>query len=42
MFALPHAQHAFDPDGTLKDPHQRERLQKLLHGYLALAKKLSP
>jgi NAD(P)H-dependent FMN reductase len=37
MFPLSHAREAFDDAGGLKDPHARERLDKMLAGYLRMA-----
>jgi NAD(P)H-dependent FMN reductase len=41
MFALPQAPQAFDEHGKLKDPELRERLRKLVSGYLEMGKKLT-
>jgi chromate reductase len=41
MFALAQAPQAFDEHGKLKDPELRERLRKLVHGYLEMGKKLT-
>ncbi len=41
MFALAQAHQAFDEQGQFKDPQVRERLEKLVGGYLQVAKKLS-
>ena len=41
MFALAQAPQAFDEHGKLKDPELRERLRKLVHGYLDMGRKLT-
>lgn len=41
MFALAQAQQGLDEAGRLKDPEMRERLAKMLKGYLEMARKLS-
>jgi NAD(P)H-dependent FMN reductase len=41
MFALPEAKQAFVEDGSLKDPAVRDRLQKMIEGYLRAARALS-
>jgi NAD(P)H-dependent FMN reductase len=41
MFALPEAGTAFAEDGSLKDPAVRDRLQKMIEGYLRAARALS-
>jgi NAD(P)H-dependent FMN reductase len=41
MFALAQAAQAFEADGTLKDPQLRERLGKIVAGYLEVARRLS-
>lgn len=41
MFALAQAQQAFDEEGKLKDPEIRERLRKMVTGYLETGRKLS-
>lgn len=41
MFALAQAQQALDPEGRIKDPAMQERLQKMVNGYLEMARKLS-
>jgi NAD(P)H-dependent FMN reductase len=40
MLGVPRAHQAFDDSGTLKDPGMRSRLQELLTGYTAFARKL--
>ncbi len=42
MFALPHANEAFDEAGHLKDPNQALRLKKEVRGFLRLAEAVSP
>jgi NAD(P)H-dependent FMN reductase len=37
MFALSDAPHAFDDAGGLKDPQVRERLDRMMRGYLKMA-----
>lgn len=41
MFALAQAQQAFDEEGKLKDAEMRERLRKLVAGYVEVGRKLS-
>ena len=41
MFALAQAPQAFDEHGRLKNPELQERLRKLVHGYLEMARKLT-
>ncbi|MGZ8392007.1 MAG: NADPH-dependent FMN reductase [Gemmatimonadales bacterium] len=41
MFALAQAQQALDEAGRLKDPQMRERLAKMVRGYLVMGRKLS-
>jgi hypothetical protein len=40
-FTLAQAQQAFDDEGRLKDAEIRERLRKLVAGYLEVGRKLS-
>jgi NAD(P)H-dependent FMN reductase len=40
MFPLSNAPHAFDDDGGLKEPPVRDRLAKMLEGYLRMARAL--
>jgi NAD(P)H-dependent FMN reductase len=42
MFALPHANEAFDEAGKLKDVHQAARLKKEVVGFLRLAEAVTP
>lgn len=42
MFALPHADKAFAPDGRLIDVASRERLERELVGFLRVAERLAP
>ena len=41
MFSLAQADKAFDPGGGLADPAARERLEKMVAGYLKLARAVS-
>ncbi len=42
MFALPHADKAFDDDGRLRDPALAERLQRDVTGFVRLAEAVVP
>jgi chromate reductase, NAD(P)H dehydrogenase (quinone) len=42
MFALPHANEAFDAGGRLRDPKQMERLQREIVGFVRLAEAVAP
>ena len=42
MFALSHANQAFDASGRLVDPKQAERLAKEMDGFVRLAESLAP
>jgi NAD(P)H-dependent FMN reductase len=41
MFTMPNGGQAFGPDGSLTDPQVRERLEKMLSGYLRAARALA-
>lgn len=41
MFSLPKGGEAFDEAGNFADPKVRERLEKMVEGYLATARRLS-
>ncbi len=41
MYALPSANQAFDQQGQLKEAERQERLEKMLEGYLGVARKLA-
>ena len=42
MFALPHANEAFDESGRLRDPALAERLQREVIGFVRLAEAVTP
>jgi chromate reductase, NAD(P)H dehydrogenase (quinone) len=42
MFALPHANEAFDATGRLRDPAQAERLVREIVGFVRLAEAVAP
>jgi chromate reductase len=42
MFPLSHAPQAFDENAGLKDPQVRERLGRMVEGYLKMARALTP
>jgi chromate reductase, NAD(P)H dehydrogenase (quinone) len=42
MFALPHANEAFDESGRLRDPGLAERLQREVIGFVRLAEAVTP
>jgi hypothetical protein len=42
MFALPHANEAFDDAGRLRDPALAERLQREVVGFVRLAEAVAP
>jgi chromate reductase len=42
MFALPHADQAFDSDGQLRDPALEERLRREVVGFVWLADAIAP
>jgi len=41
MFPLPQAEQQFTGDGTLRDPERQARLEKLISGYLRVARALA-
>ncbi|MBA3344918.1 MAG: NAD(P)H-dependent oxidoreductase [Gemmatimonadales bacterium] len=41
MYALPSASQAFDQQGQLKEAERQQRLEKMLEGYLGVARKLA-
>lgn len=41
MFSLPKGGEAFDEAGSFVDPKVRERLEKMVEGYLAIARRLA-